>query len=428
MNGINIKPWWLDAVVYELYVDRFAGNFKNLISKLDYLKYLGINTLWILPHYPSPMVDNGYDILDYNSVREGLGNLDDFEEFIKKAHQKKIRVITDLVLNHTSDKHPWFIESRSSKGNSKRDWYIWSDTSIKYSQAFVHFSDIKKTNWIYNKVTKDFYYATFYPQQPDLNWDNPAVYEAMYKVIEFWLSKGVDGFRLDAVSRLIKRDGTNCFALPETHQIIKRLRKDISEKYPEAVLMAESGGWPDEAKTFFGDQDECQLVINFHLAVNLLSAIPNQDSLGVQSAWKDSSGICNMCRWGLFLTNHDTVDLFFLNDDKKKKFLSEVDPFIKKYGLNNLLSFPARLSEICMGNKDKILWAHEQLFNLQGVQLLYYGNEIGMPNATLPDPPSDFREYVRGNFDWGEAERQIEDPNSLLNGVRGIIENSKKKV
>ncbi|MFC1600682.1 alpha-amylase family glycosyl hydrolase [Patescibacteria group bacterium] len=417
-------PWWVNAIIYELYVDKFARNFKGLIEKLDYLEYLAVNTLWILPHYPSPMVDGGYDVSDYKGVRKDLGDLKDFDEFVNKAHSKGIRVIIDLILNHTSDQHPWFVEARSSKNNPKRDWYIWSNDTTKYSQAFVHFSDVKESNWIENEKTIDYYYASFYPQQPDLNWDNEQVYEAMFDVMRFWLGKGVDGFRLDAISRLIKRDGTNCFALDEVHDVLKSIRSDISIEHPGTVFMAESGGWVHEAKPFFGNGDECQIVINFPMASNLLSAISDYDLSKTQKIWEESQGIGEANRWGLFLTNHDSVDIFLLDDEQKEK-LSHNGSLSSKFGGGS--SFAARLSEICMGDKENIIWAHEKLLSFQGVPILYYGNEIGMPNQKLTKKPQDTREYVRGDFDWNEAEKQREGENSILNKVRELIYKRKRQ-
>lgn len=417
-------PWWVDAVVYEVYVDKFSQNFRGLIDKLDYFKFLGVNTLWILPHYPSPMVDGGYDISDYISVRDSLGTIEDFEEFIRKAHGVGIRVILDLVLNHTSEAHPWFVEARSSKNNSKRDWYIWSYDTARLSQAYVHFADIKRSNWIKNEKTGDYYYATFYPQQPDLNWDNPDVYNAMLDVVHFWLEKGVDGFRLDAISRLIKREGTNCFALPEVHNILKRIRADVSERFPNTIFMAESGGWVYEAKSFFGESDECQIVINFPIASNLLSATRDYDLSKTLKVWEESQGIGETDRWGLFLTNHDSVDLFFLDEEQKNK-ITDSGSLQSKYGRGGA-GFAARLFEICKGDKDKIIWAHEQLLNFPGVPVLYYGNEIGMPNSIFTEKPSELREYVRGDFDWDEAKRQIEEKDSILNKVKDLIQKRKE--
>jgi maltose alpha-D-glucosyltransferase/alpha-amylase len=417
----STNPWWLNAIIYELYVDKFSGDFKGLTDKLDYIKYLGVNTLWLLPFYPSPMVDDGYDVADYTLIREDLGTIKDFHDFVRQAHHKGLKVIIDFVLNHTSDKHPWFIESRSSKNNSKRDWYIWSSDDKKYSQAYVHFGNIKENNWIKDEKTGEYYYATFYPQQPDLNWDNPKVYQTMLDIADFWLSKGVDGFRLDAVSRLVKRDGTNCFSLPETHSILKKFRSDMESSYPQAVLLAESGGWPDEAKTFFGDGDECQLVLNFPLATNLLYATQDYDLTDVERVWKESQGICNDCRWAAFLTSHDSVDLFFLDNEEKKRKLTRGGILLERFGQEGSSSFAARLFEVCQGDKEKILWVHRQLLNLPAVPVLYYGNEIGMENKKLSEKPSDFREYVRGDFDWGKVNAQMKDSDSILNRVREMI-------
>lgn len=404
-----MNPWYFRAIIYEVYVDKFAVNFRGLIAKLDYFNYLGINTLWLLPHYPSPMVDGGYDVSDYTSVRPALGDMHDFDEFLERAHQKGIRVMTDLVLNHTSSEHPWFVSARSSKVAPKRDWYLWSDHPDRFSDAFVHFENIKNSNWIQNPQTNDYYYASFYPEQPDLNWDNPEVYEAMLEVMKFWLGRGVDGFRLDAISRLVKRDNTNCFALPETHQIIKRFRADIGREYPDAIFLAESGGWPNEAKTFFGEGDECQMVLNFPLASNLLAGAYTKDLTGAQRVWEESGGIPEDARWGVFLTNHDSVDLFFLDEEARKKLAPDN------------VGFSARLAEIYKGDVEKILWAFKEQFRFPGVPIVYYGNEIGMTNARLNGKPSDERENVRGDFDWDMAKQQMDDPNSLLNKIRNII-------
>lgn len=421
MTKLEENNWWTKAIVYEVYIDKFAGNLKTFIAKLDYLSYLGVNTLWLLPHYPSPMVDGGYDISDYISIRQDLGEMADFEDFIKIAHDRGFKIIIDLVLNHTSDQHPWFMQARSSKQNSKRDYYMWSDNSDKFQGAFVHTLGNKRSNWIRNESTGDFYYATFYPEQPDLNWDNPTVYQEMRLVMEFWLSKGVDGFRLDAISRLIKRENSNCFALPETHALIKNLRKDIKHSYPHTLFLAESGGWIHEARTFFGDGDECQLVINFPFAANLLASLKDQTTHNLENIVKDSEGIPVECQWATFLTNHDSVDLFFVTDSSQKERLAQENSLLQRFGDGGGQSFAARISEICSGEKEGILWAFSRQFSLPGVPIIYYGNEIGMSNEKLQTPPRDFRDYVRGTFDWAEAERQIKDPNSLLNNIRDII-------
>jgi maltose alpha-D-glucosyltransferase/alpha-amylase len=416
--------WWTKAVIYELYIDKFAGNLKGLTEKLDYFTYLGVNTLWLLPHYPSPGIDGGYDISDYQNIRSDLGTLDDFDRFLQSAHEHGLKVIIDLVLNHTSNEHSWFKEARASKDSPKRDWYIWSDHKDRFTEAFVHFSEIKNnSNWVFNESTGDYYYATFYPEQPDLNWDNPELMSAMLEVIDYWLGKGVDGFRLDAVSRLIKRDGTNCFALPETHAVLKKIRSHIDSKFSGIVLIAETGGWPHEARTFFAAGDECQMVINFPLAVKLLSGIKNRDLEGVDKVWQWCGEIPAACRWAVFLTNHDSVDVFFLgSDEEKQEILQRADP-TGQYTQPGGLSIGARLAEVCQGNQDDIIWATRQLLSQPGVPIIYYGNEIGMRNQSFPEKPPDTRICVRNQFDWAEADKQKSDPNSILNQVRNAIRN-----
>jgi maltose alpha-D-glucosyltransferase / alpha-amylase len=417
---MNDPAWWKNAVIYELYIDKFAHDIRGLVEKIDYFQRLGINTLWILPHYPTPGIDDGYDISDYFSVRPDLGTVEDFKRFIEAAHARDIRVVTDMVLNHTSDAHPWFMEARASKDNPRRSWYMWNDNQEKYADAFVHFSHIKKTNWIFNAPTGDFYYATFYPQQPDLNWDNPEVENAMLEAMDYWLDMGVDGFRLDAISRLVKRDGTSCFALPETHRVLKRIRSHLASRYPNAVMLAEAGGWPDEAKAFFGNGDECHLVINFPLAARLVSSIaakqlpPCADLL---------LPLPDACHWATFLTNHDSVDLFFLSDEKERgEFKTRVDPQ-GLYSVPQSNSLSARLGEICKGNADDIVWATEKLLAQPGIPIIYYGNEIGMRNQILTEAPPDTRTFVRGEFDWPEADKQISDPNSVFSRVSQLIKN-----
>jgi maltose alpha-D-glucosyltransferase / alpha-amylase len=411
--------WWQKAIIYEVYVDKFAGNFAGMIQKLDYLSDLGINTIWLLPHYPSPMIDGGYDVADYYGVRPDLGTLGDFENFVREAHNRNLKVITDLVLNHTSNTNFWFKE--------KRDWYMWSSDPTKFSQAFVHFGDVKNNcNWIKNEETGDYYYATFYPEQPDLNWDNPEVLAEMLNVMDFWIAKGVDGFRLDAISRLVKRENTNCYALPETHQIIKNIRSHIDSVSPDIVLLAEAGGWPNEAHTFFGVSDECQLVMHFPLAIKMLSTVRNHNLEPLSEMWSWTPPAPNNCAWAVFLTNHDSNDIFFLgSDEDKKEILNRVDPngnFIHLSGQ----SVSSRLNEMCFGKNKEIVWATKLMLEQPGTPIIYYGNEIGMHNADLQSIPKDARDYVRGQFDWTEAKRQISDPGSLLNSIRALIQQRHK--
>lgn len=415
-----MNDFWTKAVIYEAYVDKFTGNFKNLTAKLDYLVYLGINVLWLLPHYPSPLVDGGYDISDYQNIRSDLGTMADFDEFLNAAHGKGLKVMLDMVLNHTSDQHPWFTDP------TKRDWYIRSDNQNQFAKAFVHFAEIKNNNnWIKTPGSEDYYYATFYPQQPDLNWDNPAVVMAMQEQMDFWLQKGVDGFRLDAISRLIKREDTYCFGLPETHQILKNIRSYIDSKYPGVVLLAESGGWPDEARQFFGAGDECHMVLSFPLSVRILSAVQHQDLGKISDFWTWSPPAPQGCSWAGFLTSHDSVDLFFLGSDEEKSQLRQkIDPK-GIYSSPDGQSIGARLGEVFQGNSREIILATRTLLQQPVVPVIYYGNEIGMRNLDLSQKPADHREYVRGPFDWPEAEKQISDPDSILNTIRELIRKTK---
>ena len=411
------RDWWKAAIIYELYVDKFAGNFRGLTEKLDYFTWLGVNTLWILPHYPSPMVDGGYDIVDYRGVRSELGTVADLEKFVDEAHKRGLRVMIDMVLNHTSIDHPWF--------RQRPEWYLWSDNSDSMPLADIAFPDIKEKNWVWDEKRQKYYYATFYPQQPDLNWDNPEVVTEMLGVMDYWLGKGVDGMRLDAVSRLIKREGTNCFGLPETHQMLKKIRAHVEEGWPGTVLLAETGGWPDEARQFFGVGDECQMVMHFQLAPNMLLDVLNKNRRRTQEAWKWSGAVPPENRWAVFLTNHDSVDVWFLAEADRNEFISRVDPEVK-WSWQVGQSMAVRLAEVCQGNPDLIVEATQMLLDQPGVPIIYYGNEIGMRNENRTEKPRDTRAFVRGQFDWEEADRQMRNSGSILNRVRSVIRSEGK--
>lgn len=416
--------WWNRAVIYELYADKFAGNFKSLSAKLDYFKKLGVNSLLILPHYPSPMIDGGYDISDFKKIRRGLGSLKDFQSFVKKAHCFGLKIITDLILNHTSSKHSWFQEARSSKDNPKRDFYLWSKTGKEFALANNPFTNIKPSNWIYNHPTKDYYYATFYPQQPDLNWDNPEVFKEMKKIIDFWLDIGVDGFRLDAVTRLFKREGTDCINSPEVHPLLKKIRAHIDKKYSKRVLLAETDLKPPEAKRYFGHGDECHLVFHFFLAMKIWLSIKRNEPKITNKVIEETLDIPENCQWATFLGNHDAMALYLLNEDEKTELANWLDPqceFSSKLG--SKLSM--RLAEIFKGNKEKILASLKLLFSLPGVPVIYYGDEVGMRNAKLKKKPQDPRFYVRGKFNWKRAKEQIKHPGSIFNNLVKIIDSHK---
>ncbi|MFA6050889.1 MAG: alpha-amylase family glycosyl hydrolase [Candidatus Paceibacterota bacterium] len=413
--------WWKKAKIYELYVDKFAHDFKGLTAKLDYFTSLGINCLHILPHYPSPMIDDGYDVSNYRDVRPELGNLLDMKEMINEAHKRGIRVITDLVLNHVSQDHPWFQDARSSKDSSKRDYFLWSKTGLEFEGATNAFPDMKDSNWISNSETEDFYFATFYPEQPDLNWNNEEVLHSMLSIMDFWIQIGVDGFRLDAAPYLIKREGTTSKGLPETHQILKKIRKHLDNAFPGTMLLAEVHMSVEESKKYFGDGDECQMVYHFPLAEELWLALMRNDTKRVESVIQEASEIPEGCEWATFLRNHDEISLHLLSPEDHMELIDFLDPR-KEYVMKKMRKTSMRIASIFGGDQEKIIAAKKLLYSLPGAPILYYGDEIGMRNLPLQEGIIDTRKYIRGNFDWDEAEKQLKDPNSLLNSVAKIIE------
>lgn len=361
-------------LIYEVYVDKFARDFQGMTGKLGYLKKLGVDAVWLLPFYPSPMVDGGYDITDYCNVRPDLGTIKDFQNFVARAHEMGIKIIIDLVLNHVSTQHPWFA--------AKPDYFLWSTTGTEFPKAINPFAHMEPSNWVRDPMTGEYYFATFYQQQADLNWDNPDVLREMTKVIDFWAGYGVDGFRLDAVSFLVKREDTNCTNLPETHAIVKKIRAHVDAKHPDVFLLAEAHGTEPELATYFGNGDQCQMVLRC-----VLNPIT-----------KNLASLPAGCQWANFLRSHDN-------------FLQEGD----EEGIAK------RLADMCDGDQEKILEAFRYLLGIPGVPVLYYGDELGTRNPQLPTRPRDTREYLRGDFDWAEAERQSADPSSLLNRVIEIM-------
>ncbi len=408
-------------MIYEVYVDKFAGNFKGMVEKLPYLKNLGINCIWLLPHYPSPMVDGGYDVSDYLNVRSELGTLDNFKEFIAAAHGNGIRIIVDFVLNHVSIEHQWFKEASSSRQNPKRDYFVWSETGKEFSLAYNPFSHMTAGNWKFNKKTGDYYYATFFDEQADLNWDNPEVFKESIKIIDFWAELGVDGFRLDAVGHLVKREGTDCRHLPEVHRILKKLRLHLDKNWPEVIFLAEAGGRYRETMQYFGSGDECHMVFHFGLMSYIHLAVKRNDSSILKEVVKKSSDIPSNCQWATFISNHDEITFTPLEKEEERlELLDWLDPK-GKYSFRDGRGVSMRLGTIFNGDKEKILNIFKILFGLPGSPVIYYGSEIGMKNLELKDKPLDSRKYVRGDFDWQEAEKQSKDHNSLLNVLRDII-------
>ena len=409
--------WWKEAKFYEFYVDKFAGDFRSLTEHVDYFVALGINTLHILPHYPSPLVDQGYDISDYCSVRQKLGTLEDFRHFIETAHEKGVRVITDFVANHVSQEHPWFIEARSSRDNPHRDFFLWSERGEKFAEGINAFPGIKTSNWISNPATGDFYYATFYPEQPDLNWDNTEVRREMLDTMDFWVGLGVDGFRLDAAAHLVKREGTNCKGLPQTHTILKMIRAHLDLKYPRnIVLLAEAAQDVESTKAYFGEGDECHLIYHFPLMAQMWRSLAEDEAEYAKKMLEQSGGIPENCAWAVFLRNHDEIELSTLDEASRRKLVDFLDPQ-HVYLFNNGATTAVRIADVWNGDEQKIRKAFDLLYSMPGAPVMYYGDEIGMRNEPPRAGVVDSRIYVRGTFDWAEAKRQMTDPHSLFNYV-----------
>ena len=379
---------------------------------MDYLKKLGVGCLHILPHYPSPMIDDGYDVSDYMAVRKELGTIEDFRRFASEAHHRGIRVLIDFVLNHVSTDHPWFLEASSSKDNPKKSFFLWSETGEEYKGAANPFYELKPSNWIKNPRTNDYYFSTFYPQQADLNWDNPEVFEKMMDVVDFWLGLGVDGFRLDAASHLIKREGSDCKHLPETHAIIKKIRAHIEKNNKDVILLTEADGLPEIIKEYFGNGDEAHLSYNFPLVKYFFRAIAD-GSFKINEEFMESvSRIPESCQWAIFLGHHDELPL------RDAELLEHFDPE-RKFVFNNGLAM--RLNNLLRGDEEKIRNAFKMLFETPGAPIIYYGAEIGMRNIELTKGEKDYRKALRGAFDWRAADMAVSDPNSLFSWIARLI-------
>jgi maltose alpha-D-glucosyltransferase/alpha-amylase len=395
--------WFKDAVIYQLHVRAFhdsngdgIGDFRGVIEKLDYLRQLGVTTLWLLPFYPSPLRDDGYDIADYMSVNPSYGTLEDFKEFLDEAHARGLRVITELVLNHTSDMHPWFQRARKApKGSPERDFYVWSDTPTPYSEARIIFKDFEHSNWSWDPVASSYFWHRFYSHQPDLNWDNPAVEKAMFKVFDYWLKMGVDGLRLDAVPYLIEREGTNCENLPETHAILRRLRAHIDAKFSDRMLLAEANQWPEDAAAYFGkgDGDECHMTFHFPVMPRLFMALQMEDRFPIIDILEQTPKIPANAQWAMFLRNHDELTLEMVTDEER-------DYMYRMYASDHRarinLGIRRRLAPLLRNSRRKIELMNVLLLSLTGTPIIYYGDEIGMgDNIYLGD-----RNGVRTPMQW----------------------------
>ncbi|MFP4322031.1 MAG: maltose alpha-D-glucosyltransferase [Anaerolineales bacterium] len=443
--------WYKRAVFYELYPKAFKdgngdgwGDFIGLLSQVDHLAELGVDCVWITPFYPSPMFDDGYDVADYYSVDEKFGTLDDFKAVVDALHARDIRIITDLVMNHTSSHHPWFIEAASSRDNPKRNWYVWSNTDQQYKEARIIFVDSQDSNWTYHPETEQYYWHRFYPQQPDLNYDNPEVRDEMFRVVDFWLELGLDGFRADAVPYLFERDGTNCENLPETHQFLKDLRKHMDLHWPGRILLAEANQWPHDTREYFGDGDEMHMGFHFPVMPRLYMALKREDRTSIVDILNATPDIPDNTQWCTFLRNHDELTLEMVTAEDRDYMWEQYAPE-PRMRLN--LGIRRRLAPLLNNDRRRIELLNAMLFSLPGSPIIYYGDEIGMgDNIYLEDrngvrTPMQWHSGSNAGFSEADPEAlyapliqddeyhyqavnvaaQRDQPNSLLNRMKHMI-------
>ncbi|WP_187264110.1 maltose alpha-D-glucosyltransferase [Pontibacter beigongshangensis] len=395
--------WYKDAIIYELHIKAFKdgngdgyGDFKGLMQKLDYLEDLGVTAIWLLPFYPSPLRDDGYDIADYYNINPSYGNMQDFKLFVKEAHRRGLKVITELVINHTSDQHPWFQRARKAKkGSAHRDYYVWTDDPNKYNEVRIIFTDTEPSNWTWDPVAGQYYWHRFFSHQPDLNYDNPRVQQEVFKMLEYWLDLGVDGFRLDAVPYLFERDGTNCENLPETHAFLKKLRAHVDSKYTGKLLLAEANMWPEDSAAYFGDGDACHMNYHFPIMPRLFMALKMEDRYPIIDIINQTPAIPEVCQWAMFLRNHDELTLEMVTDEERD-YMYKVytkDPMAKiNIGIRH------RLAPLLGNDRAKIELMNVLLFSMRGTPVVYYGDEIGMgDNFFLGD-----RDGVRTPMQWND--------------------------
>ena len=401
IEGSAGSQWYKDAIVYEVHVRAFfdsdddgIGDFAGLTAKLDYIQDLGVTAIWLLPFYPSPLRDDGYDISDYMNVHPSYGTLDEFKRFLREAHRRGLRVITELVLNHTSDQHPWFQRSRRAQPGSKwRDFYVWNDDPDKYRDVRIIFRDVEHSNWAWDPEAKAYYWHRFYSHQPDLNYENPAVFKAVCLVLDYWLNLGVDGFRLDAVPYLCEREGTSCADLPETHEILKRLRRHVDARFNDRMLLAEANLWPEDAISFFGDGDECHMAFHFPLMPRIFMSVYMEDCYPILDIMAQTPQIPDSSQWALFLRNHDELTLEMVTDEERD-YMYRVYAQDPQARIN--LGIRRRLSPLMRNNRRRIELINGLLFSLPGTPVIYYGDEIGMgDNIYLGD-----RDSVRTPMQW----------------------------
>src|SRR5271170_7002449 len=403
-EGLGLEPFWYKSgVIYEVHIRAFydadgdgTGDFRGLTEKLNYIKDLGVTAIWLLPFYPSPLKDDGYDIADYCDVHSIYGTLGDFKIFLGEAHNRGLRVITELVLNHTSDQHPWFQRARRAKpGSRPRNFYVWSDDPHKYKDAPIIFNGVEVSNWTLDPVAESYFWHRFFSHQPDLNFDNPEVRVEIFKVVDFWLDLGVDGLRLDAVPYLYERDGTSCENLPETHSFLKSLRARVDEKYGDRMLLAEANLWPEDAVSYFGEGrgDECHMAFHFPLMPRLFMALRMEDRLPIVEILEQTPAIPETSQWALFLRNHDELTLATVTDEERDYMYRM---YAQVHQARLYLGIRRRLAPLLGNDRRRIELLNALLFSLPGTPVIYYGDEIGMgENIYLGD-----RNGVRTPMQW----------------------------
>jgi maltose alpha-D-glucosyltransferase/alpha-amylase len=444
--------WYQRAVFYEVLLRGFydgnndgTGDIQGIVAKLDYLQWLGVDCIWLLPFYQSPLRDGGYDISDFWTVLPEYGQIADVAQLVDEAHRRGIRIISDLVMNHTSDQHPWFVESRQDRTNPKADWYVWSDDDQRYGEARIIFVDTERSNWSWDPQRGQYFWHRFFYHQPDLNYDNPDVASTMLDVVRYWLDIGIDGFRLDAVPYLFERDGTICENLPETHDYLKRVRKEMDSLYPGKVLLAEANQWPEDVVQYFGDGDECHMCFHFPLMPRMFMAVRREQRFPITEILARTPAIPDGCSWGIFLRNHDELTLEMVTDEERDYMWSEYakDPRMKRN-----MGIGRRLAPLVDNDRRVAELLHSLLFSLPGSPVLYYGDEIGMgDNIYLGD-----RDGVRTPMQWSpdrnagfsradfaqlylpplmdpvygfqavNVEAQMRNPSSLLHWMRRMLE------
>jgi maltose alpha-D-glucosyltransferase/alpha-amylase len=394
--------WYRDAIIYQLHVKAFddssgdgVGDFAGLTARLDYISDLGVTAIWLLPFYPSPLRDDGYDIADYTQIHPDYGTLRDFRSFVREVHRRGMRVITELVVNHTSDQHPWFVESRSSRRNPKRDWYVWSDSDQKYADARIIFTDTETSNWTWDQESQQFYWHRFFSHQPDLNYDNPQVVKAVARVMRFWLDLGVDGLRLDAVPYLVEREGTNCENLDETHAILRRLRAELDGRYTGRMLLAEANQWPPDVLPYFGTREapECHMAFHFPLMPRIWIALRREDRYPITEIMDQTPEIPDGAQWALFLRNHDELTLEMVTDEERDFMYAEYAMDVR---MRINVGIRRRLAPLVDNSRRRLELLNSLLFSMRGTPIIYYGDEIGMgDNVYLGD-----RNGVRTPMQW----------------------------